>query len=182
MELSKGWCAGCGGWIPAGVNRPLVSGAPRQRLCVKSAACVNARWELLSANPRSARNFQTEFQPSQASRFRTFAPEHTILTYLWTRDVERWAEGDASRLEKCEILTPSVLSSAAFILELILCYYYCCYYSAIIDMMNLKALWTLVVFICYVREGFSRDEANLKTNHLLQVCFYSFPLGAMEFN
>lgn len=49
-------------------------------------------------------------------------------------------------------------------------------------MMNLKAVWTLVVFICYVREGFSRDEANLKTNHLLQVGFSSFPLGAMEFN
>ena len=45
-----------------------------------------------------------------------------------------------------------------------------------------KALWILVVFICYVRGGFSRDdEANLRTS-LLQVCFYSFPLGVMGFN
>lgn len=50
-------------------------------------------------------------------------------------------------------------------------------------MMTFKALWILVVVICYVREGFSRDdEANLKTNHLLQVCFYFFPVGVMEFN
>lgn len=49
-------------------------------------------------------------------------------------------------------------------------------------MRSLKALWILVVFICYVRGGFSRDEANLQTDHLLQVCFCFFPLGVMEFN
>lgn len=98
-----GWCV-CGGWIPAGGCRPLVSAAPRHHLCVKCAAGVNARWELLSANPRSARTSRTESDSLQASPFRTF--EHTILTYLWTRDAQRWAEGAASRLGNVSFQLP----------------------------------------------------------------------------
>lgn len=52
-------------------------------------------------------------------------------------------------------------------------------------MMNLKALWILVVFVCCVREGFgSNYDAKLNSKNLLQVRFSSFPFlseGVVEF-
>lgn len=46
-------------------------------------------------------------------------------------------------------------------------------------MMKPKALWILV-FICYVRGGFSKTEANPNTKNLLQVGCCSYLLGLME--
>lgn len=52
-------------------------------------------------------------------------------------------------------------------------------------MMNLKALWILVVFTCCAPEGFgSNYEAKLNSKNLLQVRFPSFLFlseGVVEF-
>lgn len=66
-EDTEGWCVGCGGRTPAGVEWPLVSGAPRLQLCV---------------NPRRPRF------ALQASRLRTceFNP-NTPLERSWRRRI-----------------------------------------------------------------------------------------------
>lgn len=147
--------------------------------------CVSARWELLSTNPRSARNFQTEFGSLQAWRLRLNSQSSHICGPWGTW---RWAEGAGgkSHMENLRCAVDAVSSSTSWLLLGIKSGIIVIAVVIIIDRMNLKALWILVVFICYVRGGFSRNyEANLKSNHLLQVRSSFFPFfseGLMEFN
>lgn len=79
--------------------------------------CVSARWELLSANPRSARNFQAELDSLRASRLRLHSQSSHICGPGGTR---RGAEaaGDESRTENVRFCAAPVPPPADFTLEL----------------------------------------------------------------